>query len=354
MNIEELLKKMEECNIREHELRESYSSLEEINQFYNDKNNLAEAFVKMCAKLSPQELQAHLGNHKISYEEVGSDIGGIVDKISVSLDNGSFTIFPSRVQNSEALGLFVQNCVSENNPLVNGTRTADEIKNAYNLRKKVGEIKRTIGRTLQYYSPGDIANYIQLCCYETYVEDDKSISDNAKYMLAVLQSAILTDSGVKMPSDAEVARSIIACDRGEIDFSTMIFEMKKELGLYHELHTVEEVAEYYEIPESDAEAIFEAEKVKDGNGWDTVSVRKDPYNLYLIIQNGHNMVTAGFVKEEELPRDIMNSLSSKEYFTIEDVRKAIEGVTRGEVDSAAKDIIGSEQEAVPGFDEQGQ
>lgn len=336
MDIEKYFEIMSKINQEEHDYISNFpeglnnlSHEDTMGEFYEKKNNIAEAFIKECAILSPQELEEIFKKHSVSYIMQTKNGHVINDRMTISLNGENyFTIFPSRIQDSEALTKFVQNCISENSPIISGERTIDEIAGAYHLRKQVTAVKSKIGKNVQYCSDYDIADYIKECC-DARSEDDVNISHEAEIMLSVLQKVHLSDQGVSMPSDVQVANIISSYERGEINLENMIFELTNVTGLYHELHTTEEVMEAFGVSEEEAEKMFEEEGFEDYNEFDTVSYNEDPYTTYLIIKNGTDIVTDGFVTEEELTEEQKRELDSisksteKEEHSIGEIEDAV-------------------------------
>lgn len=209
--------------------------------FYEVKNKLAEVFVKACSNLSKEEVDKLSKEHPASYI-IRENHGHVInDKMLISLDDDNyFTLFPSRIDSKEAITKFVQEYVFENNPIISGERTVGEISGAYDLRKIVEEVKWNIEKDIQYCSDQDIEYYIQECCEKRFSSDINE-KRNAELMLSVLQNIALSDQGVPMPSDVDVANIILSYDKGEIDLKTMIFKLANVTNLLHELYTTEEI-----------------------------------------------------------------------------------------------------------------
>lgn len=273
-----------------------------MHEFYEVKNTLAELFVKVCSNLSKEELDKVSNEYPASYIIRNNNGHVINDKITVSLgEDNYFTIFPSRVNAKEAIAKFVQEYVSENNPIISGERTSEDIAEAFDLRSGIIEVKRNIANNINYCSEYDIADYIQQCCEERFKgnTDDKQ---KAEVMLSVLQSVGLSDQGVSMPSDVNVAKIISSYKKGEYDLDNMIFELTNVTCLYHELHTVDEIMNVMGVTEEEANRLLEEESEIDYNGFDTVFYTEEPFSTYLVVENGKDFVTNGFVLEDDLTK----------------------------------------------------
>ena len=362
MNVDKYFEIMTRINQEERDYIRSFpeglnnlSHEDTMGEFYYIKNKIGEAFIKECATLSPQEFEETFKNHSVSYVIQSRNGHAINDRIAIALDeNNYFTIFPSRVQDSEALTKFVQNCILADNPLISGKRTIDEISGAYHLREQVIDVKSEIEKNLQYCSDYDIADYIQECC-NVRNGYDASISQESEVMLSVLQKVHLSDQGVFMPSDVEVANTIASYDRGEIDLETMVFELTNVTGLYHELQTTEEVMEAFGVSEQEAEKMFDdaiidyfgvssfeeaykkfEEEKENGDRFENetfenfaryfaIPYNEEPYQTYLIIKNGKDIITDGFVTKESLTEEqqqVLNSILKSEH-SIEEIADTV-------------------------------
>ena len=317
MNKEEYFKIMKDLNREEDEIKsrlydaETHHSLydeeskirDELYNFYKKKNNQAVSFMKDMLSNNEHCNCVYNIKDKVFINDP------ILDKVTIDIgENEQFTFFPSRIKEGNIVADFV-NANAENNPIALGIRSYEDISTAYEIRKEAQEIKNQIAESdLLYCSSGDIADKIIELMPCMPWNEGTPIGRKDELFLTTLRFTHLTDQGIPMPSDAEVANIIRAYNEDGIDLNNIMFTCRNLTGLYHEFQTYDEVMEYFGYSLEQAQKLFEEEG-------DVIYYNEAPYDTYLVFKDGElKNETDGFEEfsEEELQAIYQSDNTQKE------------------------------------------